>query len=160
MFVVRRSTVYRVVRPVRPTDIGRDLAVLILLGVAIVVAIGALRMPHSSPTEVVRTAATASGELGGALSQPGVCVFQVSASTEIIASPNSFCDEGTVDTVKGTAPGSSIGPFRVSVSDMVGATSVGCSLTRPTDGKHLWVATDGSVSPTGVCDALAGIGWQ
>jgi hypothetical protein len=160
MYVVRQSTVYRVVRPVRPSRIGLNLACLLLLGVAVVVAIGAVRMLNDRPAEVVQVGAAASSELGGALSQPGVCVFQVSASTEIIVSPNSFCEEGTVDTVKGTAPGSNIGPFRVSASDAVGATSVGCSLTRPTDGKHLWVATDGSVSATGVCAALAGIGWQ
>ena len=42
MLIIREHTVYRVVPPVRTTEAGRTLAILILLGVALTLAISGL----------------------------------------------------------------------------------------------------------------------
>jgi hypothetical protein len=47
-----------------------------------------------------------------------------------------------------------------STQDKIDASAVSCSLTRPRDGKHLWVATDGSVAAASVCAHLIAIGWR
>jgi hypothetical protein len=47
-----------------------------------------------------------------------------------------------------------------STKDRIDASAVRCSLTRPSDGRHLWVATDGSVAAASVCAHLIAIGWR
>jgi hypothetical protein len=162
MFLFVESPGSMLLPPERPCRTCRVLLTTAALSAALVVAIllvGEVRLQVQS---LLRPLAAFSDPLRDVMRRPGVCIFQVDASTEIILSPSptASCDDGTSDTVRGVSPGSWVGPFPISTEGRIDASAISCSLSRPTDGRHLWVATDGSVAGARVCTQLGAIGWR
>jgi len=110
--------------------------------------------------------APSGADVATVVNTPGVCFFVPNSSVTIAVAPNSECQDGTTDTIKGTN-GQTLGPFTFTISITLNQSNplIACSLVRPTDHKQAWVIKDGTGTVAGTtagdyCPQMSAAGWQ